>query len=196
MTLYLHVSEYNFIYITWYLVPFLHPPPPPPPLPTTTTPSALPPWIREGIIGMAFLCPSVCSVRTHKWVVRWLRIMDSSNVFEWELFCESHKISLFTSVGQCAEPITQPCRLVKVIIESHKFEPWISCLLHISFTPGRIFIKLWSNVCLSERIAEPITQPCWLKIKVIIEGHQFKPWILCLLHISFTPWKIFSSPEH
>ena len=43
------------------------------------------------------------------------------------------------------------CQLkVKVTIEGHKFEPWISCQRHISFTPGRIFIKLWSNVHLSE----------------------------------------------
>ena len=58
---------------------------------------------------------------------------------------------MFTSVGQCAEPITQPCGLkVKVTVEGHKFEPWIWCRLHISFTSGRIFFKSWSNVCLSE----------------------------------------------
>ena len=58
---------------------------------------------------------------------------------------------MFTSVGQCAEPKTQPYGLkVKVTVEGHEFEPWIWCRLHISFTPGRIFFKLWSNVCLSE----------------------------------------------
>ena len=58
---------------------------------------------------------------------------------------------MFTSVGQCAELITQPCGLkVKVTVEGHEFEPWIWCRLHISFTPGRIFFKCWSNVCLSE----------------------------------------------
>ena len=31
---------------------------------------------------------------------------------------------MFTSVGQCAEPITQPCGLkVKVTVEGHEFEP-------------------------------------------------------------------------
>ena len=31
---------------------------------------------------------------------------------------------MFTSVGQCAEPITQPCRLkVKVTVEGHQFGP-------------------------------------------------------------------------
>ena len=60
---------------------------------------------------------------------------------------------MFTSVGQCAEPITQPCGLeVKVTVEGLEFEPWIWCRLHISFTPGRIFFKPWSNVCLSEMI--------------------------------------------
>ena len=58
---------------------------------------------------------------------------------------------MFTWVGQCAEPITQPWGLkIKVTFEGHEFEPWIWCQLHISFTPGRIFFKLWSNVCLSE----------------------------------------------
>ena len=79
---------------------------------------------------------------------------------------------MFISVGQCAEPITQPCGLkVKVAVEGHEFEPWIWCRLHISFIPGRIFFKRWSNVCLSEMM-------CWLKVKVTIEGHQFEPWIL------------------
>ena len=31
---------------------------------------------------------------------------------------------MFTSVGQCAEPIAQPCGLkVKVTVEGHEFEP-------------------------------------------------------------------------
>ena len=55
---------------------------------------------------------------------------------------------MFTSAGQCAEPITQPCGLTdKVTVEDNEFELWILCLLHISFTPGRIFFKRWSNVC-------------------------------------------------
>ena len=60
---------------------------------------------------------------------------------------------MFTSFGQCAETITQPCRLkVKATVEGHAFEPWIWCQLHISFTPRRIFFKPWSNVCLSEMV--------------------------------------------
>ena len=58
---------------------------------------------------------------------------------------------MFTLVGQCAEPITQHCRLkVKVTFEGHEFEPWIWCRLHITFTPRRVFFKRWSNICLSE----------------------------------------------
>ena len=60
-------------------------------------------------------------------------------------------VHMFTLVGQCAEPRTQPCGLkVKVTVEGHKFESWIWCWLHISFTLGRIFFKHWSSVCLSE----------------------------------------------
>ena len=56
---------------------------------------------------------------------------------------------MFASVSRCAEPISQPCQL-KVKVIDHGFELWISCLLHISFSPGRISFKLWSYVCLSE----------------------------------------------
>ena len=38
--------------------------------------------------------------------------------------------------------------------------------------------------------ADPITQPCRRKVKVIIEGHVIDPWILCPLHISFTTERI------
>ena len=58
---------------------------------------------------------------------------------------------MFASLSRCAEPISQSCQLkVKVTGQGHGFEPWISCPLHISYTPGRIFFKLWSYVCLSE----------------------------------------------
>ena len=49
--------------------------------------------------------------------------------------------------------LTQPCGFkVKVTIEGYRFEPCISCPLHISFTPGRIFIKVWSNVHLRQTV--------------------------------------------
>ena len=52
-------------------------------------------------------------------------------------------VKLFTLNSRCAESITQPFRVkVKVTIEGHRFEPCISCPLHIFFTPERIFIKL------------------------------------------------------
>ena len=50
------------------------------------------------------------------------------------------------SVRPCSEPMTHLCILkVKVTVKGHRINPWISCLLHISFTCIRIFIKLWSN---------------------------------------------------
>ena len=61
---------------------------------------------------------------------------------------------MFTLVKRCAESVTQPCRL-KVTVQGHGFEPWISCPLCISFTPGRIFSKLWSNVHLWDDVQNP-----------------------------------------
>ena len=133
---------------------------------------------------------------------------------------------IFASVRRCAELIPQPCRhKVKITVQGHRFEPWISCPLSISYTSGRIFFKLWSKVHLSETMcrinnstmptqgkghssrsclslefrvgsvsplplggfslnfgqmftlviqcAEPITQPCWLTVKVKVQGHRF-----------------------
>ena len=112
----------------------------------------------------------------------------------------------------------------KVTVQGLGFEPWILCPLYISFTPGKIFSELWSNVHLSGTMcrtqpwgpkvkvtslslefgvsftqegfslnvgqmfatvrwcAEPITQQCWLKVKVTVEGHQFEPWSSSPLH--------------
>ena len=83
---------------------------------------------------------------------------------------------------------TSPLK-VNVTVESHVFEPLILCLLRISFTLGRIFIKFWTNVRLGKRCAEPITQPC--KVKVTIEDHEIEPWFSCPLHIFSTPCRIF-----
>ena len=99
---------------------------------------------------------------------------------------------MFASVRQCAELITQPCRLkVKVTIEGNNFEPLISCPLHIYFTPGRIFLNLCQMFVTVRQCAESITQPCQLKVNDTIEGHEFEPLISCSLHISFTPGRIF-----
>ena len=82
---------------------------------------------------------------------------------------------MFTSVGQCAEPITKPFGLkVKVTVEGHKFEPWIWCRLHISFTPGRIFFKRWSNVCLSEMMCRTHNSA----IQTQGQGHNWRPALL------------------
>ena len=99
---------------------------------------------------------------------------------------------MFTSSRWCAEPTTQPCWLkVKVTVEGHKIEPLVLCQLHVSFTPGRIFIKLQSNVCLSEVMCRTYDSACCLKVKVTIEGHEFEPLISFPFHIHFTPGRIF-----
>ena len=51
-------------------------------------------------------------------------------------------LKCFATVRRCAEPITQPCRLKKVVIKGHGIVPCILCPLHVSFTHRRIFIKL------------------------------------------------------
>ena len=84
---------------------------------------------------------------------------------------------MFTSVSRCAELISQPCQLkIKVTGQGHGFEPWISCPLHISYTPGRIFFKLWSYVCLSETM-------CWTHNSTMLtqgQGHSSRSqvWVL------------------
>ena len=58
---------------------------------------------------------------------------------------------MFHSVRQCAEPMTLLHRLkVKVTLQVHGIYLWILCPLHISSTGWKIFIKLHSNVPLSE----------------------------------------------
>ena len=55
---------------------------------------------------------------------------------------------VFISVIQCAEPMTtRLCRLkAKITGKGHGIWHWILCHLHISFTPGMIFIKLVKGV--------------------------------------------------
>ena len=99
---------------------------------------------------------------------------------------------MFASVSRCAEPISQPCQLkVKVTGQGHGFQPWISCPLHISYTPRRIFLNFGHMFASVRRCAELITQPCWHKVKVTIQGHRFEPWISCPLWISYTSGRIF-----
>ena len=77
------------------------------------------------------------------------------------------------SENWCAEFLTQLPRIkVKGTIKGHGIHQLISCPLEISSTLGRIFIKLRSNVDLSEtvcRILDSATQR--LKVKVTIKGH-------------------------
>ena len=99
---------------------------------------------------------------------------------------------MFASVWQCAELITQPCRhKVKVTVQSHMFEPWISCPLCSSYTSGRIFFKLWSNVHLSETMCRinnstmPTQGLC----------HSSRSWVWALNFVTVVyllyPWEDF-----
>ena len=103
---------------------------------------------------------------------------------------------MFTSFGQCAEPITQPCRLkvkpqLKVTRLSLEFGVSSISLLPLegfSLNLGQMFASVrW--------YAEPVTQLCWLKVKVTIEGHQFEPWILRPLHCHSDSLVIISWPR-
>ena len=98
----------------------------------------------------------------------------------------------FASVRPCAELITQPCRhKVKVTVQGHRFGPWISCPLCISYTSGRIFFKLWSNVHLSEmtcRISNstmPRSQFKVLGLSLEICVHSVSPLPLGGLFLNF-----------
>ena len=98
---------------------------------------------------------------------------------------------MFSLHRQCAEPITQPCgprsrSQLKVTCLSFAFAstPYPEPFARVSMN----FRKMFTSVRLC---AEPITQLCRLKVKVTIEGHQSEPCILCPLHISFTPERMY-----
>ena len=99
---------------------------------------------------------------------------------------------MFASVIQYAELINQPgWHKVKVTVQGHMFEPWISCPLCISYTSGRIFFKLWSNVHLSETM-------CRIKNSTIptqAQGHSSRSWVWALNFVSalylLYPWEDF-----
>ena len=63
----------------------------------------------------------------------------------------------------------------------------LSWPLHISWTLWKIFIKLWSKVCLSESMCR--THKSTMPTQH--QGHGFEPWISCPLHISYTPGRTF-----
>ena len=62
-----------------------------------------------------------------------------------------------------------------------------SCPLHISWTLWKIFIKVLSNVRLSESMCR--THKSTMPTQG--QGYGIEPWISCPLHISFTPGGIF-----
>ena len=99
---------------------------------------------------------------------------------------------MFASVRRYAELITQPCRhKVKVTVQGHRFAPWISCPLCISYISGRIFFKLLSNVHLSETM-------CRINKSIMStqgQGHSSRSWNWALNSVSalylLYPWENF-----
>ena len=84
---------------------------------------------------------------------------------------------MFALVRRCAEPITQACRLkVKVTVKGHEFEPWISSSLHISWTLWKIFIKVGSNVRLSEMMCRTHNST----MQTQGQGHNWRPPVWAL----------------
>ena len=127
---------------------------------------------------------------------------------------------MFASVRWCAEPITHLCWLkVKDTIEGHQFEPWIlrplhchsDCLVKFGSTIHRseMMCRTHNSAMQTQGQGHSWRPPVWALnfeaaplsfcgggyscpsdclVKVTIEGHLS---LSCLLHISWTLWKIF-----
>ena len=105
----------------------------------------------------------------------------------WNIFMKFGQ--MFALVRLCAEPITQACRLnVKVTVKGHKFKPWISCSLHISWTLWKIFIKFGSNVHFSEMMCRTHNST----MQTQGQGHNWRPPVWALnfeaAPLSFCGW--------
>ena len=99
---------------------------------------------------------------------------------------------MFTLVRKCAESITQPYWLkVKVTVQGHGFEPWIPYPLCISFTPGRIFSKLWSNVHLWDDVQNPLLSHGDSRTRSQFKVASLSP-VFCVHSISTLPLEGFS----
>ena len=149
---------------------------------------------------MAFICSSVqLSCPRHISGTLWksfIRLLSNDCLSE--TVCRPNNKSLRTE-GQghnrssrgWADPITKACGLkVKVITEVHGVEPRISCPLHISFTPGRIFMKLYSNVRLCKNLS--------ISHADSRSSHSLRSWESVIpdffaLSISYLPPRTFSS---
>ena len=59
----------------------------------------------------------------------------------------------------------------------------LSCLLHIFWTLGKIFIKLWSNICLSESMCR--THKSAMPAQG--QGHRSRSWVWALNFMSISP---------
>ena len=135
-------------------------------------------------------CQPKVKVRSRSWV--WvLNFVSAPSPIPLEGFSLNFG-HMFTSVRQFAELIIQPCwHKVKVTVQGHRFEPWISCPLCISYTSGRIFFKLWSNVHLSEMMCRinNSTMPTQG------QGRSSRSWVWALNFVStlylLYPWEDF-----
>ena len=79
---------------------------------------------------------------------------------------------ILISVRRCAGPLTQLPRLkIKVTLQGLRIYPWISCLLHISWTLWTLFIKLHPNVPLNETVCR--THDSAMQTQG--QGHQINP---------------------
>ena len=75
-----------------------------------------------------------------------------------------------------------------------EYEPLISCQLHIFFTPWRIFVILWSNVCLSETMC----RTHYSTMQTRGQGHNwmsnFLPMTITYKKITYTSSRLSSAP--
>ena len=145
-----------------------------------------PPRSGWGIIEMAFVCPSVnLSVRPSVSPSVTLSCPLHISWTLWKILLPLEGFSLnfghmFALVRRCAKLVTQLCpHKVKVTVQGHRFEPWISCQLCISWTIWKIFIKLWSNVRSVSRCAEPMST-----MPTQGQGHRSRSYVWALNFVS------------
>ena len=89
---------------------------------------------------------------------------------------------MFLSARRCAEHMTQLWSVeVNVTVQGHRIYPWSWCLLHISRTLCKFFIKLHPNVPLSETICRSNASAS----KTLKgHGHISRSWYMLTLQFS------------
>ena len=129
------------------------------------------------------VCLSIClsitlSCLLHiSWTLWMIFIKFWSNVCLCETMCRTNYLTMPTQgQGHNWRSLVWPSNFMFIPYLSY---PWKD--FHFSFR----------QMCASVRpCAEPITQPCLLKVNVTTEDHKIEPWSLYPLHISFTPIRI------